>query len=51
MDYFYDAFMTFLDLLKFGYLDFQWKALNRSGFIKKYLHLCFETNVSWVQNE
>ncbi len=34
MDYFYNAFMTFLYLLSFGYLDFQWRDKNLSDFIK-----------------
>ncbi len=39
IDFFYDAFMTFLDLLCFGCLDFQWSNRNLYGFIKKYLFL------------
>jgi len=27
--------MTFVDLLCFGYLDFQWRDRNSPGFIKK----------------
>ncbi len=31
------AFMAFLDLLSFGYLDFQWRYRNFSGVIKNIL--------------
>ncbi len=41
MDSVFDTFMTFLDFLSFGYLDFQWRDRNLSGFIKYVFHLCF----------
>ncbi len=34
--------MTFLDLLSFGFMDCHWRERKLSGFIIKYLNLCFE---------
>ncbi len=37
MDYIYDVFMNFLKLESFGWMDFQWRDRNRSGFYKNIL--------------
>ncbi len=47
MDSFCDAFMTFLHLLSFSYLDFQWRERNIPGFIKITFNLCFEFLCVW----
>ncbi len=44
MDSFYNAFMSFLDLLNFVYLDFQLMDRNRSGFFRNILIL-------WLQKD
>ncbi len=37
MDYIYDVFMNFLKLESFGWMDFQWRDRNHSGFYKNIL--------------
>ncbi len=39
-------FIIFLDLLSFGYLDFQWRDRNFSGFIKNILICVSKINQS-----
>lgn len=48
------AFMNFLDLESFGYMDCKWRDKNLPGFIKKKcLDLCpkDERKVLWVRND
>lgn len=53
MDWFYDAFMTFLDLQMFGCMDFQCRDRNLSSFITNVL-ICvskMDENVKDVWND
>ncbi len=46
MDLFYNAFVTFFNILCFGYLDFQRRARNHLGFIKNILICVSKINQS-----
>ncbi len=51
MDLFYGIFITFLDLLNFDYLDFQWRDRNLPGFIKNILICVLNMNQSLTSLE
>ncbi len=49
MDLFYNAFVTFFNLLCFGYLDFQIRDINLLCFIKNILICVLKINLMGLE--